>query len=34
MSIKTKGLDSEPVTACHGFQQAYDFLVRLKEIGI
>ena len=24
----------EPVTACHRFQQAYDFLVRLKEISI
>ena len=30
MSIKTKGLDGQPVTACHGFQQPYDLLVRLK----
>lgn len=30
MSIETSGHGSELVTACHGFRQPYDFLVRLK----
>ena len=30
MSIETRGHGSELVTACHGFRQPYDFLVRLK----
>jgi hypothetical protein len=34
MSGICKDYVKEPVTTCHGFQQAYDFLVRLKEIGI
>jgi hypothetical protein len=30
MSIETRGHGSELVTACHGFRQPYDFLVRFK----
>lgn len=30
MSNEFQANRGEPVTGCHGFQQAYDFLVRLK----
>ncbi len=34
MSGIRKANVKEPVTICHGFQQAYDFFVQLKGIGI